>query len=552
MTYKGSVTIDDMPLPLDWRHQLHDFLELRLPPEEILFSRHVARPIINPLGCDNAPDYFRSPYPELPPVEIGEYQCPTGMSRYGRALMVVDWPILKQIAKKCWGMTGTIAGDDVPLDWKVPTGSIDDQRVKLKFSTSENQEIEIKSLIPLPPYRIPGSKRDLWLLPLVDMRYYRLKNQSRTEIDADTWQEFFDAQDAFSTQDEIPEEYGKPDERLTNLGYPQPMSIVADIAALSVGMRIVYDPVDDIYKLVNAQTSKEVRIRRLAAPWIDNPDENSPTSPMLIAGGRTGAAAYVKWIKVHHTKNGLHDFWRIKDLPRSGIVVSSLSVWTTWEQDNSEDEGISPGDPTAEERANDFCQKVTDDIWEWMDSGGQYCFVGIHRKSEESNICGFDDYFSIQIKEHPKAPGEYVFTHRFYELPPMFLPDVLLVGGKKGVCAGSESKKALIVWPPIGGVPAATLGTDSISLGSSMCQPSKMDDNAVVTPDFSAPLVRVYNSTTSLVGAPGKPIQCKPGTIKRNNLDEDIFLADVEICQSPEPETIPQETFFDDDFDLGI
>lgn len=455
MTFKGSVTIDDMPIPLDWKHQLHDFLSVRLPPEEMLFSRHYYTPKINPLTCDNASHYLTPPYPPLPPIDIGEYQCPMGMSRYGRALFVVDWPVLKKIAEKCWGWSAP-KPLDVPSDWKTPTGDIADARVDLKFSNGKD-EFLVKNMIPLPPHRIPGSKVDLWLLPLVDRRY-RLKNEVVTEIDGEAieadpeadppveavngWNVFFGTMD-FANEFEVHDDYLKPDERLTKLEVPQPLSSIADVAALSVGMRIIFDPTTDTIKLTNSAESKLNRAYRLAAPNVSNPNEESPISPMVIAGGRTGAAAYPNKAKIYFKRSDAVSSEEI-GLPRTGINTSQkITVFTSWEEGDEED---------AADQTDAFLAKVASDLWYWCNSGGQYCFVGIVKplrtvitdpegpEPEATSIAvnGFDDYFSIQIQEHPKSTDgtDYVFTHRFYELPPFFLPPVVLAGGMRNTDCG--------------------------------------------------------------------------------------------------------------------
>lgn len=446
MTVSGSVTIDDMPIPLDWRHQLHDFLSIRLPPENILFARHCFLPKVNPLVCDNASNYFRLPYPPLPPIEIGEYQCPTGMSRYGRALFVVDWHVLKHVAEKCWGLTTVPPGDDVPLDWKTPTGEFSTDSISLKFNGQEST-FETR-MYPLPPYRIPGIGRSLWLLPLVDARYYwsiiGFSNSSNDDP-PESWEAFFESiGESFGTgidfgTIDIPGEYGNVDERLFKTGQGQPSTLLVDIAAMSVGLRACFNPLTGNYHLYDSEVSKQIRSRRLAATWVSDPDESSPTSPLLISGGRRGAAMYPKELRIWYKSAG-EPASKVIGLPRSGVDLYPFNIWTSWE---TESVGSDPA-------TDDFCQKVADDAWGWMDSGGQYCFLGlapidrIFPPEEEAKIviCGFDDYFSIQIKEYPKEPGKYVFVHRYYELPPLFLPDVLLVNGKRNECGGRGSNLA--------------------------------------------------------------------------------------------------------------
>lgn len=472
----GSVLIDDMPVPLDWRHQVRDFLDLRLPSQDILFARHCHQRPINPLVCDNAPDYLRPPYPPLPPIEIGEYQCPTGMSRYGRALFLVDWKTLEPIAIKCWNRLAVEVNPeslDVPLDWKTVPGNHYLESVSLKFvhqfSAPGSQFVyHIQKMFPLAPYRIPGRGSALWALPLVDRRYFMhgAHEPSEDEEPPGDWNALFDAlaeslgipdagfdrqilqgEEVVANYGEVPAAYGSPDERLYDTRRPQPAAALIDAAALSVGKRIVYDPVSDTFRLLDANESTGIRIRRLADPSIPAPpdtepwpDETTPTSPLMIAGGRRGAAAYPSVIKAWYRVDG-ESKYSDEPLPGGGISFPSPNVWTSWDGDD-------------QEAADSFVTQLAADIRSWLDSGGQYCFAGILPKvrvipGEESedppedppepiivheNVCGFDDYISIRIKEHDE--GQYALTTRFYELPPLFLPSVILAGGKRDDCGG--------------------------------------------------------------------------------------------------------------------
>jgi hypothetical protein len=465
MTYKGSVTIDDMPIPLDWRHQIHDFLNVRLPPEEMLFARHYFGATVNPLVCENVTDYLKPPYPPLPPIQINEYQCPTGASRYGRALLIVDWPVLRHIAVKCWGWSPTTINDS-PQNWKTVTGNRARAYVDVKFHDGTN-EFLVKNMTPLPPHRIPGSRVDLWLLPLVDERFYLLHEMetsiNATPVEADpeadppvearnAWNVFFD-NFTLTGQASVHDDYQKPDERLTDLDAPQPSPILLDIAALSVGLRVVFDPTNKLMHLMNAEDSKKLRSYRIASPGITSPNLESATSALMISGGLTGAAAYPDRVNVYYQiGDEKPTSSRSVTFPTGGLtsLLSDFSIFTSWIEDGEE---ITEEDTTA------FANRVVTDVWSWYNSGGQYCFAGIVNPKrtvaedpeepettveERIAVNGFDDYFSIQIQENPKSDDgtEYFLTHRFYELPPMFLPSVLLVAGKKKDCGSGVSSSS--------------------------------------------------------------------------------------------------------------
>ncbi|MFO0940053.1 MAG: Ig domain-containing protein [Pirellulales bacterium] len=419
-----SALIDDLPIPLDFKFQIRSFLNDRLPPDEILFARSLDRRPVNPLTCGNDPDYFSLPYPVLPPISIGEYQCPTGFSRYGRALFMVDWFVLGKIAKKCWGWANENAPADIPSDWV--TGSPNVASVSLKFGGQEEQVYHVAQMYPLTPYRIPGLGVNLWLLPLVDRRYFMRQVHEPTDIEPANWTAYFSSLatelgiTASFTNDflDSANAYRKPDVRLYNVEVPQESAVLMDIAALSVGLRPIYDPVANTFRLQDAQNAGQARIKRLADPRIAAPDANSPTSPLLIAGGRRGSGIYPEAVNLWVKKDGKFVSKSI-NLPGGGVKFTSPPIWTSFEGTQSE--------------IDQFATRVADDLVAWSDSGGQYCFAGIVVKTE--NVCGFDDFLSIKIAES-QIDGQQMLTTRFYEVPALMTPQVLLVNGKSSECGG--------------------------------------------------------------------------------------------------------------------
>lgn len=424
-----SVQIDNLPLPLDFKFQIRNFLSDRLPPEEILFSRCLDRRPVNPLTCGNEPDYFALPYPTLPPISIGEYQCPTGISRYGRALFLVDWFVLGKIAKKCWGWANENAPADIPSDWV--TGSPNAYSVSLKFGGQENLVYHVAQMFPLTPYRVPGLGTNLWLLPLVDQRYFMRQVHESTSVVPASWSSYFDSLatelgiSAIFTNDFLDSAgaYRKPDTRLYKTETPQESAVLMDTAALSVGVRPIYDAVANKFILQNSSNAGLTRIKRTADPRIIAPDANSPTSPLLISGGRRGSGVYPEAVKLWVKKDG-NFVGKNVNIPGGGIKFTTPSIWTSFESN-------------VQGEIDAFANRVAQDLQSWSDSGGQYCFAGVVVKGIEeqviSSICGFDDYMSIKIAESP-TDGQQLLTTRFYELPAMFTPPVILVNGKPQDC----------------------------------------------------------------------------------------------------------------------
>ncbi len=253
----------------------------------MLFARWTDRVNTNPLACGNAPAYLHVPYPELPPIKVGELQWPTGASRYGRALYAVDWESLLAIMSYCFGYEPTmsedeppvaIKPDDIPSQWN--NGDDDWKHLVVEINGGDNGYFRA-NMAPLSPHRVTGSGVELWLLPLVDCRYFRdVYNDAMTDP---TWDEALselaDAQSMFTGKMSnafgdfflhtysyklVNPSYGNPDPRLTKPEQPQFASQLLDVAALSVGLRVVHNPMTDRVYAMNPYVSSQRRMATLA------------------------------------------------------------------------------------------------------------------------------------------------------------------------------------------------------------------------------------------------------------------------------------------------
>lgn len=430
----------EMPINLDYEQQLSSFLHARLPCEDILFARHQPRPPINPLTCDNSPEILTPPYPPLPPIAVGELQWPTGASRYGRALYLVDGPTMRVIATECFGWEDPEppGPGDPPVDnINIEIPSLWGQKqYQLEVAIFGEQLFRAK-MFCLPPYRVPGTAMNLFLLPLVDRRFYDLggvhppTETAPASIEAliDDLAGEMDFQLTIS-KDTIPIAYGtKIDERLYNTTVPQPASNLLDVAALSLGMRVVLEPMTNGYRMINAANSSNRRDSRLGLTVnVEDGDTTvtGETSATLVAGGKRGRAALPPRLSVWVIKDG-EPFERLSN-PFSGgatVGVPNYPLWTTWAETSS--------NTTATDA---FVEQLSADMAEWSNSGGQYCFAG----AIQYLPCGFDDYLSIQFLEVAGDDGELepVLRSRVYELPSLFGPAVFLVGGDLEECGGGK------------------------------------------------------------------------------------------------------------------
>lgn len=439
VTSAGSESGNRLAICIDYQLQLETFLNEWLPSEDVLFSRWLGPDRVNPLACGNAPDYLRLPYPPLPPIRIGQLQWPTGASRYGRALYAVDWVTMRDIAVECWGYEPPmelidpdgdpedpnnmqeVIPEDVPEEW----GTASATPITVRIKGTDTSPFTA-SMYVLPPYRVPGLGADLWLLPLVDIRFLWLHAvHESSDTEPESWEQLLtDLADEMGTtlaQDAVDAYYGDPNPRLYRTQQPQPASILLDAAALSVGLRIVLEPATGTLRAINRANSETRRKHRLG--YMLNSDTNEyegESSALLIAGGTKGIGALPEYLDVY-CQDGDSISKKSSAIVGGNVGYIRLPVWTTWDID---------GDDTA---AQDFVNKLAADIAAWANSGGQYTFVG---PVEEPQVNGYDDYFSIDLFELQSE--KYTFRTRFYELPAVFLPAVVLAGGTGIDCGGGQ------------------------------------------------------------------------------------------------------------------
>jgi len=408
----GSVTIEDMPVVFDYECQVRDFLENRLPPSDLLFSRWQPQPIGHAATLANL-EVVQPPYPDLPDCCVGELQWPSGLSRYARALYLVDDFSMQVIAKAAWGL------DDSELDTqadrslllaRIPT-DWGPNILPLTVRITGEEQFSAQ-MYPLPPYRVPGDGGGLWLLPLVDVRFLWRQYTFNGTLPSNWSLLFITGANALGCQ--IEGTYG------ANFGIPDPLTIkegspwvgILDCAALSVGNRLVVDPATGMVRGISPASSVD---RRAAM-----------TSKTLVtAGGRGTKGFYPSDVKIVCRKaNELSlacddTIDKIGTLSAEGSYVHSVhSAWVvdyritdTYTGTYGEVNGTA---------TTDYVDAVAAAMVGWLPSGGQYAFAG----PISYYPTGFDDYLSIEACEH--EPGKYRFGSRVHELPPVFLPNLLL------------------------------------------------------------------------------------------------------------------------------
>lgn len=234
-----GVTYAGQPAVLDFDRTVEKFVAARWPESRwpTAGDRLDSHSSASPLTSDG--NRFRLPYPKLPSPRLNELIIPTGASRYARGLFLFSREGMAEIAKRVWGYSGDLSSIPGPVSgWGI-------------INKESSLEIDYEDSISWPMFALPPVSLDasggnsLWMLPLVDSRYFASRVPVRTETPPFlSWAQLIDR---FSEDSEvfkvlsyppIPPEVGAPDlDSFTTSGLAYGVAI--DSIALSIGFRAV-------------------------------------------------------------------------------------------------------------------------------------------------------------------------------------------------------------------------------------------------------------------------------------------------------------------------
>lgn len=112
-------------------------------------------------------DLFNLPYGDVPDPRINEWISPTNVSRYGRGVFLLSRSSMGTVAAAAFGFTPPI-GSPLPDEWGNAINSI-----ALIINVPPRGGIA-PYVWPLNPMRITVDNADLWIVPVVDIRYHWL------------------------------------------------------------------------------------------------------------------------------------------------------------------------------------------------------------------------------------------------------------------------------------------------------------------------------------------------------------------------------------------
>lgn len=345
-------------------------------------------------------------WPEPPALRINSLYWPTGASRWAHGVFLATREQLDQILEATGG-SERVSNEPQQLvlaDSRIQPGEITEDSFLGNSSGATGLSTEMYLLPPRPISLVDDPEaQTLWLLPLVDVRYFwQFRSTGLIETTFDdtlTWDELIDQVSSrlgvTAIMDEVPEDYAEPDFTQASRQYDNAATLL-DYLTWNVGMR-VSRWIDGSLNIQTAQTATDRLAANLIPPWAQ------------IAGGAfhdeqkasiVPAAVEV----VFQPQTGNHDDLDFFTIQAStfGIEESTPSITKTFHC------ASIAGEDDNEALAN----KIAEDFYAWLAKRYDYTFVGI--KSWKPT--GFDDHVRWTVGLR-RADGTFDATTRVQCLP---------------------------------------------------------------------------------------------------------------------------------------
>lgn len=439
-----TIQIAGQPILVDLDGEAQSWLDRFMPescvfkPPQVAFDEHISGP--NGTGA-----LFKSSLPELPAIKIGQIQWPcVGASRYARGLFLVDRIALFEILSVAWGHTARpeTFPQAIPDDW----AQTRNRPVSVTLTPGGSDAFSIWMYLLLP-IRISD---DLWILPLVDGRYFRLtdcKPNTALIEDGDylmsapteTWQDIFSG---FSTE---PIDYaisvtywndavaamGHPDTVFANPQVPTPF--IVDAACFSIGRRpVVPYPT---YAQVNFDFPSDSTLRVLCQKHTgETPIKTATLANSKITGGLSGSARRPRSLNVstrlsREFYTGTNESWsykrRFSTSARNGIDLFCKAVWNTIDDETA---SMSSSINESKTAFHEYVDAIVLDLREWLIDEYYVVFPDVIRIEPG----GFDDYIIYELSGDKK-------TTTVRSLPIDFAPPFLLAQSPSGAAFDNHS-----------------------------------------------------------------------------------------------------------------
>ncbi|MCD0459101.1 hypothetical protein [Roseiconus lacunae] len=343
---------------------------------------------------------FESPYCDTSPPRLNEWIDPTGVSRFGKGIFLVDSEGMTAIATKAFGFEDTLnVTEDNPENWGESSSSI-----KMTFDFNEVEYS--RDVYVLSPMLLDAAQGyELWIVPVVDQRYRWLKSTaSITGANCASWTSLLTALSgaigqAIHYPGEIDSKLGIPD--IEAFAGPISPAVALDSAALSICCRSfmradgtieLQTAEDSNTSLDQIQTDSQLRVGGVA-PDVQLPEEIEFLGPIasdLFDDGET-------WRELAEVEGGVED-------------ANPVSIMTTFYRHkiNSATVNQTPLD--------EFLDFASGQIKEWKPRCGFMIAPGL----TDFSGCTHIDYASYHVDGAESIHSSAIL------LPPDFVPTYLL------------------------------------------------------------------------------------------------------------------------------
>ena len=395
-----SLTYAGVPLLLeDPGHELQAWLERSLPLEDLrLFGtepvalregRHGARGTDSRYSVGLATPNSASGPPRL---KINTLWVPTGASRWSQGLFLCGGSSLETITARL------SSNGSAPL-------KLTEYRA---VGSSDSTPTLEYSMYLLPPRRLAhaGGHQALWLLPLVDKRYFwQWRDFGYETLDADTtWESLIThcatQLDVEIAHDGVPAAYMKPDAvELTR--HHENLAVMLDAIAACIGMRAVFNPSQETLTLENAASA--------AAKYATSLRLNGE----ILAGGTAATVPNHKPTQAKVVfpiyRNGLidadGDVYTVTNAAAE-YTTASMETGTTkvfYDSCHANMSGVYPGgSPHNVDELTDLANQIASDYYAWLTLVYDATYVGLGTWW----LSGFDDYLWYHFGSQRTAQPE--------------------------------------------------------------------------------------------------------------------------------------------------
>jgi len=388
-----------MPVCMDYENQVADYLKTRFKDDEYPFAKSVEDDYVQAIIDAEPVVHSRPRMAELPPVGINEYIFPTGVSRFGRGLFLVDKANIQTMVLAAWDITWDGTGD-----WPATQRSMRPLNLAMNDAADDEWTTQVWML---PPIQVDSSvtTRQLWIVPVVDYRYhllyetfdpYDVPTSNDSAVDSTTtWQQLIDAinhqlpQTINSLTAPINAAYLQPDP-----GYfsaRRSLAYAIDHIAHSIGMRAVLEEKVAGYGRsdITFQAASEA-----AADLTTWPES-------LIFGTEDNApASEAEYLTLSHRRLNDHydnETWDDKRVqnpsPTAPITSEEEHVVSTFFLEFY-DEVVDSASETARDS---LAEQIRSDHAAWDAYSYNFTIAGVPDASRQLESNGFTDYMHVKL-----------------------------------------------------------------------------------------------------------------------------------------------------------